>query len=290
MSGLALGLVLVAAFLHASWNVLTKKSQSKLAFIWWFLLVAILFYFPLFLYLWPQSPIPPVGWVCIVASGLLHALYFGFLGEAYELGDLSLVYPLARGSGPLFVPLLAVGLIQEQLFLWGILGIILIVLGIYILHLPTFSRSQVFHPFLALRGSASLWALCTGGTIALYSLVDKIGVSNVYPPVYIYLTFVGSWGFLTPYVLLTKRAGLGEEWSRNAKPILAVGILALFTYLLILFAMRLSKVSYVVALREASILFAALYGMLWLGERYSRPKLCGAILIFLGVVCIGFSK
>ena len=107
MSGLALAIVVVAALFHASWNFLAKKSKKKMAFIWWFLFIATIAYLPMFLYYWPRQTVSPAGWACIVATGILHALYFWFMGGAYERGDLSLVYPLSRGSGPLFVPVLA---------------------------------------------------------------------------------------------------------------------------------------------------------------------------------------
>ena len=80
MSGLALGIVLVAALMHASWNYLAKKSRNKLAFIWWFLLVACFAYLPMFLYFWPQMTVTTTGWACIVATGVLHALYFWCMG------------------------------------------------------------------------------------------------------------------------------------------------------------------------------------------------------------------
>jgi drug/metabolite transporter (DMT)-like permease len=287
---MALALVLTAAFLHATWNYLTKKSQVKLIFIWWFLLISGVLYFPLCLYFWNRTPITSSGWTCIIATSLLHALYFWFLGEAYEAGDLSIVYPLARGIGPFLVPFLAVGLIKEQLSLLGIVGIGLIILGVYVLHLTSFSRMSFLQPFLALGSRSSRWALGTGATIAFYSLVDKIGVSNVYPPVYVYLMFVGAFVLLSPYVLVKKQVLLFEEWQKNKHIILAVGFLSLFTYLLVLFAMQMSKVSYIAALRESGILFSALYGTLWLQESHVNQKIAGAILIFWGVVFIGLSK
>src|SRR5210317_2245193 len=137
MSGLALVVVLVAAFLHASWNFLAKKSKKKIAFIWWFLLIATIGYLPMFLYFWPRHTVSPAGWACIVATGILHALYFWFMGGAYERGGLSLVYPLSRGSGPLFVPILAIIFLQEQLSFAGIVGISLVILGIYFIHLKS---------------------------------------------------------------------------------------------------------------------------------------------------------
>ena len=102
MSGIALAIVLIAAFLHACWNFLAKKSRNKIVFIWWFLLIAAIVYSPMFLYLWSSATIPALGWGCILATGVIHALYFWFTAGAYESGDLSLVYPLSRGGGPAF--------------------------------------------------------------------------------------------------------------------------------------------------------------------------------------------
>jgi len=115
MTGFALSIVLAAGFLHAGWNYLLKKSQHKIAFIWCFLLVTAILFFPVFFYFWSKMTISPMGWICIVATGLVHGLYFWFMGGAYERRDLSLVYPLSRGSGPLLVPILAVIFLREQL-------------------------------------------------------------------------------------------------------------------------------------------------------------------------------
>jgi len=290
MSGLALGIVLVAAFLHAGWNYLSKKSKRKIVFIWWFLLIGVILYFPMFLYFWPRTNISHVGWIYITTTGILHTLYFWFMGGAYERGDLSLVYPLSRGSGPLFVPFLAIFLIHEKLSLLGAIGIALIIFGIYVLHLQSFSRQSFFVPFKALGSSASLWALCTGGTIAAYSLVDKVGVSLVYPPVYIYLMLFITFILLSPYVLTKERTRLKEEWHINKGAILAAGFLVLFTYMMVLFAFRMSKVSYVVAVREVSIIFSALYGIIWLGEKHAKQKLTGSTFILLGVILIGLGR
>ncbi len=86
MTGTVLGIVLVAAFLHAFWNYLTKKSRNKIAFIWWAILFSVILFFPMFLYYWPAVTISSAGWSCIVATGILHAFYFWFMGGAYERG------------------------------------------------------------------------------------------------------------------------------------------------------------------------------------------------------------
>lgn len=290
MSGLALGIVLASAFLHAGWNYLLKKSERKAVFIWWFVLAAIVIYLPVFIYYFNPSAIPPAGWACIVATGLLHGAYFGCIGGAYQRGDLSLVYPLARGSGPLFIPILAIPLLGEEVSPLGMAGIALIVGGIYCIHLHSFSRAALLAPFAALKGGASLWALGTGLTIAAYSLVDKVGVGLVYPPVYIYLMYLIAWVTLTPWVLTRERRRLKAEWRRVPGTIVVVGFLSIFTYLMILFALTLSKVSYVAAVREISIVLSAYFGIAWLGESHGRQKLIGAILMTLGVVAIGLSR
>jgi len=290
MNGTAMVIVLASAFLHAGWNYLLKKSDRKIVFIWWFLLVSLIIYFPVFIYYYQNITIPPTGWLCIVASGLIHGVYFGCMGGAYQRGDLSLVYPLARGSGPLFVPMLAVILLGEEIALLGGIGILFIIGGIYCVHLRSFTGAAFLEPFRALRGGASLWALFTGLAIAIYSLVDKVGVGLVYPPIYLYILVLVSWLSITPWILIRERGYLREEWRRHAGSIIAVGFLSIFTYLMILFALTMSKVSYVAAVREVSIVLSAYYGIVLLGEKHGLQKLLGAALIALGVVAIGLSR
>lgn len=290
MSGIALSIVLASAFLHAGWNYLLKKSERKIVFIWWFLLVSAILYLPVFLFYYPEISIPPAGWLCIVATGIIHGVYFWCMGGAYQRGDLSLVYPLARGSGPLFVPILAVILLKEEISPLGMMGIALIIGGIYCVHLRSFSGSAFLEPFRALRGGASLWALFTGLAIAFYSLVDKVGVGLVFPPVYIYLMLLITWLMITPWILIRERGWLKSEWQNRKGSIIVVGFLSGFTYLMILFALRISKVSYVAAVREVSIVLSSYYGVVLLGEKHGAQKLLGALLITLGVVAIGLSR
>ena len=290
MNGTALIIVIASAFLHAGWNFLLKKSDRKIVFIWWFLLLSAIIYIPMFLYFLPEVSIPPEGWLCIVASGLIHGAYFWFMGGAYQRGDLSLVYPLARGSGPLFVPMLAMLLLGEEIAPLGGIGILFIIGGVYCVHLRSFSSSAFLEPFRALRGGASLWALFTGLAIAFYSLVDKVGVGLVYPPVYIYIMMLITWLVITPWVLIRERHGLKSEWRRHKGAIAVVGFLSGFTYLMILFALTMSKVSYVAAVREVSIVLSAYFGIVYLGEKHERQKLLGAVFITLGVIAIGLSR
>jgi uncharacterized membrane protein len=137
---------------------------------------------------------------------------------------------------------------------------------------------------------APFWALFTGLAIAFYSLVDKVGVGLVYPPVYIYIMMMITWLAITPWVLIRERHGLKSEWRSHKGAIVVVGFLSGFTYLMILFALTMSKVSYVAAVREISIVLSAYYGIALLGEKHGRQKLLGAVLITLGVIAIGLSR
>jgi drug/metabolite transporter (DMT)-like permease len=290
MSGIALGLVLASAFLHAEWNYLLKKSNRKIVFIWWFLLVSLIIYLPVFIFYYPKISIPPAGWLCIIATGIIHGIYFWCMGGAYQQGDLSLVYPLARGAGPLFIPILAVFLLGEEIAPLGAVGIALIVVGLYCIHLPSFSGSAFLEPFRSFRGGASLWALFTGLAIAFYSLIDKVGVGLVYPPVYIYLMLLITWLMITPYILIRERQDLMPEWQYHKGSIVVVGFLCGFTYLMILFALQISKVSYVAAVREVSIVLSSYYGIVLLGEKHGVQKFLGTLLITAGVIAIGLSR
>lgn len=287
MSDIALVIVIMAAFLHAGWNFFLKRSLDKLAFIWSFLLVSVIVYTPMFCYYWFRVDIPIQGWVCIIATGLLHFLYFACMGGAYERGDLSLVYPISRGSGPMLVPPLAVLFLHEKIDPLGGLGIALIICGIYVIHLRSFAFVSFMAPVRALKHGASFLALMTGLFIAAYSLVDKVGVGYVEPPLYIYLMLLIAMVLLAPVVLTKKRAALRREWSCNRYSILAVGVVVLLTYMMVLFAFRMSKVSYVVAVREVSIVLSAMYGLIWLKEQYVVQKLTGSIIIASGVILIG---
>ncbi len=308
MSILALVLTLLAAFLHAIWNLLAKKADERLIFFWLMLWIAVIFYLPGFaikiLFAEPipdytqiesakvipfAKPIPNIAWWFIAATGIIHAFYFAFLSSAYKRGDLSLVYPLARGTGPLLVPFAAFLFINESLSIVGVIGICAVIIGIYVIHLEAFSFAALKKPFVAIKQSSTRLALLTGVIIACYSVVDKVGVGYVNPFKYIYLMFLLTAVCLTPYVILTKRDTIRDVWNRFKISIIIVGFLCLFTYMLVLFAMSLSKVSYIVSVRQFSLIFATLLGITVLREKHGRQKIVGAALICLGVVLIGIA-
>lgn len=289
MPPLAVALVVVSALIHAWWNYLTKRSKNKLVFSWLFRWVGLIAYLPAILSCPSCLNVPRVVWLYVVVTGFLHALYFWALAAAYDNADLSFSYPLSRGLGAVLVPLLAVLLLGEQPTWLGLLGVSLIVVGVYTLYLRTFRPGEVLVPLRSLRAPGSGYAALTGVCVASYSLIDKLAVRYVSPFVYIYLMFAAAAILSAP---LIRRAGwhlVREEWHMNWRAVIAVGVLCLFAYLLILCAMTLAPVSYVVPVRNLSIVFGALLGTRLLGEPYGRQRIAGSALVCLGTACIALA-
>ena len=287
---LALALVIAAALLHAVWNFLYKRAKDKPSFAWLFGMAAVLLYLPAFLLLVGRQPIPREGWYLVAASGVIHTLYFAFLGRGYSVGDLSLVYPLARGTGPLLVPIWAATFLGERPSAVGLAGILSVVGGVYILHLREISWQGMLLPLRSIRTRPTRIALFSGLLISIYTVVDKVGVGYLQPLVYMYL-FTALYSLLYgPYVLWTSGfKTVKAELRANALPIVAVGFLMVFTYVMVLYAMTMSNVSYVAAARELSVVFGASMGTVLLKESYGRSKLAGSLLIALGVAMIGLA-
>ncbi|MFQ5894337.1 MAG: EamA family transporter [Nitrospinota bacterium] len=290
MSAQGLTLVLASALVHAIWNLLAKSADDKRAFFWLALLASLLLYLPVLLWAAPRLPFQWAGWPYVVATGLLHAAYFLSLGRAYSLGELSLVYPLARGTSPLLVAVGAVLVLGERPSGQGALGILLVVGGAFLLHAPGFSLARWLEALRQAGGPASRWALLTGLTTAAYSLVDKVGVSLVHPFLYIYFMFLLSALAMAPLALGGWREALRREWRERAPRVAAVGLMWLGGYGLALAAMRTDPVSYVVAARHVSIVFGAALGVLVLKEGHALSRLCASALLAVGVGLIGLAR
>jgi drug/metabolite transporter (DMT)-like permease len=289
MSALAIAGLLFAAMLHAIWNMLAKRSIDNQTFLIGSVALSTVMLLPFAVT--RLHPIPPAAWGIIVLSAALEATYYLLLGKAYKGGDLSLVYPISRGSSPMFVTLLAVFVLGERIAPMGIFGILLTVAGIYVVHLKSFQRDALLEPFRAIANSrVSQLALLTGMTIASYSAVDKVGVGMVDPVLYIFLVFSLSIVMLAPFMLMKKREALKIEWRTNWRTMLLVGAMIAGGYLLILIILSTNKVSYATSVRSASVVFGALLGLLVLKEPLGDKKLLGAGIIFTGIICIGLAN
>ena len=287
MTGTALSLVIGAAVLHAAWNALAKRSHDPLVFLWSSFSVATLLLLPFALWALRTEQFAASAAPFVAATVAIHAIYFYALGSSYRSGDFSLVYPIARGLGVALVPVLALLLFDERLSPLGGTGVSLVVTGIVTLHLLPRLGQGTREPLRL--GAGTWWALLTGLTIAAYSLVDKAGVARLHPVPYIFLLGLGSSLILLP-AMRARAAALRTEWRANWRAILAASTMNLTAYLLVLFAFRLSKVGYVVAGRELSIVFSALIGSLWMNEGPLLPRLAGAAVVLAGVVCVALAR
>jgi drug/metabolite transporter (DMT)-like permease len=270
---LPLTLVLLSAGLHAGWNFIVKRQTDKLFSGWLTSLVPSVLLAPALLF--TGLPSPDV-WPILGASGLVHTAYMIALVQAYNHGDLSVVYPVARGSAPLLVAAGAPLLLGERLSATAVIGILLVGGGIACLGFSA-RRSAGTLPGL-------LWALTTAGTIATYSMLDKVGVSRTHPLGYV-IVIMGLNGIgMTPFVLWRRdRRGLWAVWRDTWPTAVTGGLLSLMAYLLVLTAMRLTQVSYVAALRETSVVFAAGLGARVLGEPYGGPRIAASAVVACGL-------
>ena len=200
----ALLILLASAVLHSIWNLLVKRSFDKQVFLWLAVVVSALMLLPgLF---WFGQPISTIGWLILIGSAVLEVLYYLLLGAAYQSGDLSLVYPVTRGSVPLFVTILAVIFLGETVTPLGVAGIALTIAGIYVLHLKSLHRQDFWMPLRAFAGRNFLISLLTAISTALYTVVDKVGVTYANPTAYITWLFLLCGVMLAPFMLISPQS------------------------------------------------------------------------------------
>lgn len=285
MSPLALGLVFAAAVLHATWNLSAKRAAGgdSLTFVWLMSLVSVAFALPFGVVSWVVQPplLTPLAWIAVVGSGVVHSVYFLLLQQGYRHGDLSIVYPVARGTGPLFAVLGAVVLLGEHPGAVGSLGIAAILVGIVLVSGVTQLQGR------AGRWAGVGWGGLTGLWIATYTLVDAWAVTSLGldPLVFFLLSLVFSALILVPWVLRDLDS-VPRTWRETRRPIVVVGVLSPVAYTLILFALRLAPLAYVAPLRELSMMVAVLYGAWFLRERVSAVRLAGVVCMIAGVAAL----
>ena len=283
MTAVSLILVLLAAVAHASWNLLLKRADDPEVFAWCLLVVATVLLAPLGVVLLFYNSVDVTGLWFILATIALHVLYFNLLARGYVQGDLSLVYPVARGMGPMLVPVLAVVFLNEKIEPLAIGGIY------------TISWWGNFHqllrsPLLFLKSAGMRYAVLTGLTIAVYSIVDKEGVGHVQPLLYMYFLIIGTATMLAPYVLFHKGVkSVRTEWRANAVPITIAGLFTFAAYGLVLTAFSLSRVSYVAPAREVGIVIGVMLGVFLLKEPFGRGRLLGSGFVVAGLALIALS-
>ena len=282
MTSLVFLLVLISAIFHASWNFAARKAVGNLAVVWLGLWLGCAFIFPgvigIAVYKGLPKTIPVQSICCIIATGLIHSVYFRLLAAAYELGEISLVYPIARGSGIALTGILASFLFKENFTLLGSVGIGLISAGIIFLSVAADKKEN--------DAKSIMLALSIGSAIVAYSLIDKMGVRYTNPVVYIWSMFLIPAISLTPIVVRRYYSTLGRIARQYIGYAVIIGVGSTSTYLMILFAFTRGRVGYIVAVRELAVVLGALAGIIFLKERFTIFKAIAIFTIVIGIICI----
>ncbi|HZO74943.1 MAG TPA: EamA family transporter [Ktedonobacteraceae bacterium] len=281
MTPVALGLVLISAVMHTSWNFFVKQAKYKQAFMWWALVVGSLcFTFVFFI----NPPLPARVWPYVAASAVMEALYCIALTWAYDIEDFSLTYPLARGTAPALLVIWAALFLGEPPRPVGLIGISLLILGLIIVG----GGAILFRPGkVAFSPKGIIAALAAASCISIYSAIDGAAVRIAPAAPYTILVLGLSACLFAPAVFM--RYGtqvMFAEWHLNWRRIILVGLVLILTYGIVLQVYAISRVSYAGSIREVSVVFAALFGWLWLGERFGPFRTIGSLLIFAGIVVI----
>jgi drug/metabolite transporter (DMT)-like permease len=282
VTALALGLVLFSAFVHASWNYLLKKSGGGQGLVTLATALGVVIYAPLVVALvWLQGyRFAPAHVGLMLGSGVIHTFYFLMLDRAYRSGgDLSIVYPLARATGPLLTIVAAIAIMAERPSGVALAGAVLVGASALVL---------TGNPFAHLKGDARQgvkFALLTGCCIATYTVWDKAAVAHWLIPPLIY-----DWGciacraaVMVPWTEKRAPVGIARAWREQRKTAIAIAVLSPLAYILVLTAMVFTPVSLVAPAREVSILFAALMGAHLLREGDVMRRVVAAAGMVLGI-------
>ena len=317
MSPTAIALILVAAIAHASWNLFSKQASvtGAVSFIWLMSAAGTALYAPVIVIavIVARPHLTALSWVFMAGTGVLQAAYFLFLQSGYRLGDLSLVYPIGRGTGALLAALAGIVILGERPGTVAIAGIACIVTGIVVIGIP--ARSGGAGPDAAgdaddVRAAgaaepagtaaaagtitrapspirATAFALLTGMFIASYTLWDKYAVSTLRTPPLLqgYAAFPVMFGV---FALQARSAGdrTARVWRAYRPQILGAAVLAPLAYILVLIALSFTAVAAVAPAREVSVLFGVLLGRRLLGEGSLPRRLAAAAAIVAGIVAI----
>ncbi|MGH3436324.1 MAG: DMT family transporter [Sciscionella sp.] len=286
MSSLAVTLVLAAAIAHAAWNFAAKRVIGGAVFVWLYYSVSALLCLPVAVW-WLTDHHTHPQWTWLSAALLtaaLHVAYGVVLQRGYAVGDMSVVYPVARGSGPLLAALVAITVLRERPTTLGLAGILLVVIGVLVIG----AGGGGADPAARKRGVG--YGLATGVGIAGYTLWDAYSVTTlgIPPVVYFTLSVVLQSLFLSPQAV-ANRGQLGPLIRRHWRETLVVAVLSPVAYLMVLYAMRLAPVALVAPARESSIVLGSLLGWLVLHEGHPVRRMTGAVLVLAGVSAIGLS-
>ncbi|ADD45534.1 DMT family transporter [Stackebrandtia nassauensis] len=287
MDPLALLLVGAAAVCHALWNLAAKRaSDGGPVFVWLNTVASAVIYLPLVAVLVVIQP-PRWNWTLLVAilvTGILHSGYSVILQRGYQHGDLSVVYPLARGTGPALSVGFAIVFLGERPGLIGFLGALGVVAGILVIGLGKAGKGTKLTAGIG-------YGLLTGVFIASYTVWDAwaVGPLAISPILYDWGNNIVRGTILTPYAL-RRRAEIRRVWTQHRSSVFIVATIAPAAYILVLFAYRFAPVSLVAPARELSIVIGSVFAWLLLREPQAGRRIAGAVVVLLGVAALAVAR
>jgi drug/metabolite transporter (DMT)-like permease len=275
----AIGLLLVSAALHTTWNLLLKQGGEKYMASWWAMLIGSLLLLPALLF----TGLPArATWIMLIISAAVEAAYFIILAYAYDDADFSLVYPLARGAAPALIALWSVLFLHEHLTAGGTGGLAIIIVGLLIV-----GGSGSFRLNGKPHWRGIVPALVLAVCISIYTVIDGAAVKMTSPLAYAALIYFVCSLYMTPFVV--RRHGWGpikQEFKANGWRLLAIGALIQCAYFMALLAYSMAHVSYSGAIREVGVVMGAFLGWKFLGENFGAARVVGAVVIFGGILMI----
>lgn len=277
-------LVIASGMAHAVWSMFTKRSRNKSVFLWSIMMVATIVLLPVLITeLW-RNPLTAGSYGLLLVSVLLQAIYSWLLSKTYELGDLSQIYPIMRGTSTLLVPIIGVIFLSETLSIFGWIGIICMLGGFIVLSgVGSHSKPSNSHIY---SKKPVLMALCVGLCTTCYVFVDKLNLQHISPLALLEVTNIGFVIGLTPAVLASRKM-IWEELRVNKSTIILGSILNPGSYLLFLFAMQQAPMAHISPIREIGTVFATFLGIMLLKEQQGFKRISCSIVIFCGILLIG---
>ena len=269
-------LILFSALCHAVWSAIIKSSKNPLSLMGITSVLEFIIFFPLTF----TVPLPTIEvWYFLIATVIIHVFYRLNVIYSYRYGDLSYIYPISRGSSCLFVAIISVLFLSSDVSLLGFIGIIIVCIGLFLI---SYSKNLSFN----FRGFAL--AISTAILITAYTLVDGVGVrlsENGFS--YIYWLFTLN-GIPLLIIGLISKNGLRKKETYKISSGIAAGIFATSSYAIVVWSMQFIEIAYVSSIREISIVFATIIGMIFLSERNAKSRIIPSILIVSGISVVYF--
>ena len=269
-------IILFAALCHASWSAIVKKSRNSLVIMAFTSIIEIIVFLPLVFFV----PFPTINiWYFLIATTVLHGFYRYSVIVSYNYGDLSFVYPIARGGSCLIIGVISLFLISSDISFFGIIGILITCLGLFMI---SFISTNKFNQ------KGFLLAILTASLIATYTIIDGSGVRNTENAfTYIFWMLLLNGIPMLIYALISKN-GFRKKNTYSLTEGTSAGVLAILGYGLVVWSMQFIEIAYVSSIREVSIVLATIISLYLLKEKAATKRIIPSILIVAGVTLVYF--